>query len=265
MPVESLWIGIGLCLVPLLLGTMILLLLHRHLQKNYLHYVLRIYQEVPLFNIPRGQPRPEAEDVKFPSSDGLLLRGCYLRAAQARRGVILFGLEFGWNRWSIGNYTDHLVEAGYDVFAYEPRNQGDSGMEPGLEPLHWICDRDLADAGAALKYLKARPDADPRGVGLFGISKGAGAGMLAAQDDPAIRCAVTDGMFASLSTVVAYMRRWINIYDRHYLVQGLLPAWYYAILARMAMQQVGVSRGVRFLHLEPAVPPFGRPLLLIHG
>ena len=262
---EWIWIGLGLCLVPLLVATILLIWLHWHLRKNYLHIIIRIFQEVPLFNIPRGQPRHDAEDVKFSTKDGLALRGCYLKSPHQRRGVILFGLEFGSTRWSTAIYTDHLLEAGYDIFAYEPRNQGDSACERGLEPLHWVCDRDLIDAQAAIAYLKSRPDADKRGIGLFGISKGAGAGMAAAVTDPYIRCAVTDGMFGSISTVLPYMRKFMTIYNESYVIQGLLPWWYYATLAHLAIRTVGKERHVRFLHLERAVRQFRRPLLSIHG
>jgi dipeptidyl aminopeptidase/acylaminoacyl peptidase len=203
--------------------------------------------------------------VTFSTADGLALRGCYFKAPQARRGVILFGLEFGSNRWSCLSYCDHLIDAGYDVFAYEPRNQGESGREDNLQPLHWPCDRDVTDARAALAYLKSRPDADPRGVGLFGISKGAGAGLLAAMSDPYIRCAACDGMFSSTATVVPYMRRWVAIYNKSYLIQGILPSWYYATLARVAIRQVQAERRVTFLELEPALRQFRRPLLMIHG
>src|SRR3954463_6617140 len=95
--------------------------LHFYLRWKYLDYMVRIFQEKPLFIIPRGQPVPEAEDVRIPTSDGLTLAGCYLKAKGPRRGVILFGLEFGSNRWSCVQYCDHLLEAGYDVFAFEPR------------------------------------------------------------------------------------------------------------------------------------------------
>ena len=51
------------------------------------------------------------------------LRGCYLQTTASRRGVILFGLEFGSNRWSCVPYCEHLRRAGYDVFAFEPRTR----------------------------------------------------------------------------------------------------------------------------------------------
>src|SRR5262249_11832556 len=108
----------------------------------------------------------------------------------------------GSNCWSCLPYCDHLLANGFDVFAFEPRNQGDSDCKPGYEPLQWITNFEVRDAQAALAYLKQRPDADPAGIGFFGISKGGGAGLLAASRDPYIRCCVTDGIFGTFTTMV---------------------------------------------------------------
>jgi pimeloyl-ACP methyl ester carboxylesterase len=261
------WIlaGVAILLGLPLLVAILLMILMNHLRVHYAHFIERIFEENPLFIIPRGKPDPNAEDVRFPTDDGLTLAGCYFKAVPPRRGVILFGIEFGADRWSCQSYGEYLVSAGYDLFAYEPRNHGDADKEPKLEAMHWSMDRDIIDARAAIAYLKSRPDADPIGVGLFGISKGAGSGMLTAANEPYVRCAVTDGMFAVRSTVVPYMRKWIAIYNKSYFIQGLLPAWYYARLARLAIRRVSRRRGAQFPDLEPALRRFGRPLLMIHG
>jgi uncharacterized protein len=259
--VDWIWTGIGVLVGLPLLVAVLLVILMIHLRLRYIAYLERVFEEIPYFNVPRGQPDPQAEDVRFRTADGLNLCGCYFKAAGKRKGVILFAPEYGANRWSCSDYCHHLYEAGYDVFAFEPRNHGESDKEPKLEAMHWSMDRDVIDIRAALAYLKSRPDADSRGVGLFGVSKGAGAGILAAANEPMIRCAVTDGMFAACTTMVPYMRHWITIYNRSYFIQGLLPSWYYAILARWAIRRVGARRGVRFLHLEPALHCFNR----IHG
>jgi pimeloyl-ACP methyl ester carboxylesterase len=239
---------------------------HFYLRWKYLHLVERIFQEKPLFVIPRGEPLSDAEDVRFVGPDGLTLAGCYLSTPHARRGVILFGLEFGSNRWSCRPYCEHLVQAGFDVFAFEFRNQGDSASRADYEPLQWVTDFEVADTQAALAYLKSRSDADPRGVGLFGISKGAGAGLVAAADDPYVRCVITDGIFATYTTVVPYMRHWFRIYNHQYLVQGLMPSWYYGLIARVALRGIGRARGCHFASLEKAAPRLApRPLLMIHG
>jgi fermentation-respiration switch protein FrsA (DUF1100 family) len=261
------WIlaGVAILLGLPLVVAILLLILFNHLRVHYAHFIERIFEENPLFITPHGKPHPSAEDVRFPTADGLTLAGCYFKAPGPRRGVVLFGIEFGSDRWSCHAYGEHLIAAGYDLFAYEPRNHGESESEPGLAELHWSMDRDIIDARAALAYLKSRPDAEPRGVGLFAVSKGAGAGMLAAANEPSIRCAVTDGMFAVRTTVVPFMRKWITVYNKSYFIQGLLPAWYYARLARLAIARVSRRRRAKFPDLEPALRRFGRPLLMIHG
>jgi pimeloyl-ACP methyl ester carboxylesterase len=260
------WLGLALmCSVPVLLLAW-LVGLHYYLRWKYLHLVQRIFEERPLFVIPRGQPLPEAEEVRFSTRDGLQLAGCYWAASGRRRGVILFGLEFGSNRWSCRPYCLHLVEQGFDVFAFESRNQGDSDRQEGYEPLQWVTEYEVRDAEAALAYLKGRPDADPRGVGFFGISKGGGAGLLAAARDPYVRCCVTDGVFATYSTLVPYMRHWFRIYNNQYFIQGLLPSWYFGLIGLVALRNISRDRRCRFPHLEPAVAQLApRPLLMIHG
>src|SRR5439155_16578297 len=143
------------------------------------------------------------------------------------KGVILFGLEFGSNRWAAVPACTDLRAAGFDVFAYEPRNQGESDVQPGFDPMQWITDREVADCRAAVEYLKKRPDADPRGIGLYGFSKGANAGLIVAADDPIIKCAVTDGAFGTYSVVVPYIRYWYSFYKEQYSLHGLLDGLYY--------------------------------------
>src|SRR5947207_1376484 len=168
-----LWIALGVG-SPLVLLALFLYGLSWYLRWNYAHHLVRIFEEKPLFIIPRGKPIEGAEDIRFPTTDDLELSGCYLRTpAEQRKGVILFGLEFGSNRWSCQAYCEQLIAAGFDVFAFETRGQGESDVQPGYEPLQWVTHYDVQDVQAALAYLKRRPDADPRGIGFFGISKGA--------------------------------------------------------------------------------------------
>jgi pimeloyl-ACP methyl ester carboxylesterase len=259
------WLGLALTFTPPLVVFCYLLEKFFYIKRTYLRHMVRIFQEKPLFIIPRGQPVPGAEDVTVRSGDGLNLRGCYLKGEGPRRGVILFGLEFGSNRWACVPYCEHLLRQGYDVFALEPRNQGDSDRLPGYEPLQWVTEYEIRDTQAALAYLKGRSDADPRGVGLFGISKGGGAGLFAAARDPYVRCSVTDGIFATYTTLVPYLRYWFRIYNTHYVRQAMFPSWYYGYIGLIGLGWIEAERHCRFPHLEPVLRRLGRPLLMIHG
>jgi fermentation-respiration switch protein FrsA (DUF1100 family) len=234
--------------------------------RNYVPVVERIFQEKPLFIIPFGQPAPDAEEITLTTPDGLALQACYLRTSKPRKGVVLFGLEFGSNRWSCVPYCEFLREAGYDIFAFETRGQGKSPAQKGYEPLQWVTEFEMIDFRAALAYLKNRADKDPRGVGLFGLSKGGSAGLMAAAEDDFIRCAVVDGIFASLTTMIPYMRQFVVIYTTYTWVTTRIPYWYLYLIARLGIRRIEITRSCRYRHLEPCMGRFApRPLLMIHG
>jgi len=260
-----LYVGLFLAVPPILVG-LGLAVLYLYLRWRYMGFITRIFQEKPLFVVPRGQPDPRAEDVAIAAPDGLTLRGCYLpTTAPARRGVVLFGLEFGSNRWACREYCQGLLDAGYDVFALEPRNQGDSDRDPKYQPLQWVTDRDVSDMKAAVEYLKARPDADPNGIGIFGISKGGSTGLLVASADRWVKCVVTDGMYGTHTTMVPYMRQWIRIYSDRKVLQRYLPSWFYGLIGTAGVKLVARNRGVTYPSVEKAAARLHRPLLMIHG
>lgn len=258
------WCGVALLISgPVSVG-LILAYIAYAVWARYIQYVMRIYQEKPLFVVPRGQPAEGAEAVRFPSSDGRMLNGCYFKAGGKRRGVVLFGLEFGSNCWAAHSYCQLLLENGYDVFAFEPRSQGESEAEPGYEPLQWVTEYEADDTRAAIAYLKERPDADPFGIGFFGVSKGAGAGLVAGADDPHVLCFVTDGAFGSQTTVIPFMKKWFSLYTN--FPQELVEDWVYQLLCWYVVWRTGTMRNCRFASVEAAMPQLApRALLMIHG
>ena len=287
-----LWFGLGILLLPPVAIGLFLAALYLLLRWRYVGFLVRVFQEKPLFIIPRGQPTDRAEHVTLTATDGLTLRGCYLKAGEdsrdlregeapaepqaigsagaspsrsSRKGVILFGLEYGSDRWACLRYCEKLLAAGYDVFAYEPRNQGDSDKDPVYEPLQWVTDKDVSDMKVAVKYLQNRPDADPKGFGLFGISKGGSTGFLVAAKEPSIRCLATDGAYATYTTMVPYMQRWIKIYSDRHLLQRVLPTWFYGLVGVTGLNRVARIRGVTYPSVEKAVSRIRRPVFMIHG
>ncbi|HEY1188321.1 MAG TPA: prolyl oligopeptidase family serine peptidase [Gemmata sp.] len=261
-----LWIVISVIAVPPIAVGLALAVAYLYVRWKYMGFLTRIFQEKPLFVVPRGDPDPSAVEITIPAADGLALRGCYFpTTALQRRGVLLFGLEFGSNRWACRQYCQSLIEAGYDVLAVEPRNQGDSERDPNYEPLQWVTDRDVSDMRAAVAYLRTRPDADPNGIGIFGISKGGSTGVIVAAADPWVKCVVTDGMYGTHTTMVPYMQRWIQIYSGNRRIQKVLPSWFYGAIGTVGVKKVARNRGVTYPSVEKAASKLYRPLLMIHG
>lgn len=261
-PVLWLWIGLGI------LGVVLTILagFQVHILWNYMPVVARIFQEKPLFIIPFGQPLPGAEEVDLITADGLTLKGCYLKCAGPRKGVILFGPEFGASRWGCVPYCEFLLRSGYDIFAFEMRGQGQSPAQAGYEPLQWLTEYEIEDFQTALEHLKKRADADPRGIGFFGLSKGGSAGLWLAAHDPYIRGVVTDGAFGTVSTMVPYMKQWIYIYSRMPWLVKFIPHWYYVWAAHHGIWRISRIRNVRYPELETVLHRIApRPWLMIHG
>src|SRR5947208_218405 len=87
--------------LPLLTVAGLIGYVYVYARRNMLESLVRGFVEKPLFVIPRGEPDPAAEEVRFRTADGLNLQGAYFRAhRQPRKGVIVFGIEYGADRWS---------------------------------------------------------------------------------------------------------------------------------------------------------------------
>jgi pimeloyl-ACP methyl ester carboxylesterase len=257
--------GLLLMVTPGLIVGGIFLKFHRAVLHTYLPIVDRIFQEKPLFIVPRGLPDPAAQAVDFPAIDGKTLKGAYFKSLNKRRGVVLFGLEYGSDRWSCRPYVEHLLAAGYDVFSFAPRGQGESDPIEGYEPLQWVTQHEVDDTRAAIAYLRSRPDADPDGIGFFGISKGAGAGLVASATEPYVRCFVTDGVFGSETTTIPYMRQFFRIYNTTFPLE-MIPDSYLRYIFHLAARRIEHHRRCRFADVESAMAQLApRAILMIHG
>ena len=56
-------------------------------------------------------------------------------------------------------------------------------------------------------------------IGVFGVSKGGSVALAVAAEEPFVRCVVTDGAYATRTTVIPFIRRWASIYVKK------TPAW----------------------------------------
>ncbi|CAG0934079.1 hypothetical protein TFLX_03331 [Thermoflexales bacterium] len=125
------------------------------------------------------------EDVAFPTSDGLTLRGWYLPGSNG--ATILFAHGGGGNRLSIGQLEQAaaLAEQGFSILLYDLRSHGDSeGTQTSFTGV---------DVLAALNYLRSRPEVDPDRIGAIGLSLGA-IDIVHAAADGGLKAIILDGL-----------------------------------------------------------------------
>jgi pimeloyl-ACP methyl ester carboxylesterase len=248
-------------------ASLALLALWVYLTIKYTPKIVRIFEEQPVLMPLRISPVAADETVEFLTGDARRLAGGYYRRRRAERnGLVVFCHEFLSDRFSFQPYIDALRDAGYDIFAFDFRNHGGSERETTYKPMQWTTDRELADLAAALAYLRSRPDHDPAGFLLFGISRGGSTALTAAASAPDIWGVITDGAFPTRGTMAAYCHRWTEIYVRSQFLRSLIPRWLYAFLGWLSRRISERRLNCKFLNVEAAVAKLApRPWLMIHG
>src|SRR5262249_29869383 len=132
--------------------------------------------------------------------------------------------------------------------------------------MHWASDREVRDLRAALAYLRTRPDRDPAGYGLFGVSRGGTTALLAAPTERDVWGVITDGAFPTIGTMLAYIHRWAELYIPNPVLRRAIPPWLYRVLARAGRRRSERARRCRFPDVEKAAARLSpRPWLMIHG
>lgn len=237
----------------------------------YIRICLNIFSDTPpplSMNPVDFQPL-EGEIIRFRSYDGTSLRGMHLTAPRGvpYKGTIVFCHEYGSDMYSCARYTRPLLEVGYNVFTFDYRAHGQSSGKD-YTPLQWPSDKELGDTMGACAHVEATLRAEGReaSIGLFGISRGAGAGLLAAAADPNIKAVVTDGAFSTETTLTALMKRWAHIFATVKLVYQNHPPAFWNFLCWVLMRFAQPKLKRRFPSVRKALRDMQpRPVFFIHG
>ena len=141
-------------------------------------------RRLPVTRTPAEVGLETWEDVSFPSSDDVELKGWFIPSGAAGPGpAVVFVHGWMWNR--TGNVAHQtpvkdadvdflpaakgLHDAGYHVLLFDVRRHGESG--PGKGPLSYG-PVEARDYVGAVRYLRTRPDVDPERIGAIGTSMG---------------------------------------------------------------------------------------------
>lgn len=239
---------------------------------RYVNIMLNILNDTPppMSMGPMDFEKIEGQIVRFRSFDGTSLRGMFLNGDQASgsKGMIIFFHEFSSDMYSCARYCRPLLEAGFDIFTFDFRDHGESSGEDNYQPRQWVSDREVDDALGAIAFVEDYLESQglPVELGIFGISRGAGASIIASMRNPAIKAIITDGLFSTDITLETLMQKWANIFAKvRFVYENHRPSfwrflrWLVLIFAhrKFNCKFPSVQKGLlRMIH---------RPVYMIHG
>jgi uncharacterized protein len=133
-------------------------------------------------HVPPADLGAPHQDVEFTTSDGLRLKGWYVRSRNGAAVISFPGRAGTQERAKI------LARHGYGVLLFDRRGEGESEGDPNL--LGWHGERDIH---AAVKFLQSQPDVDPERIGGIGLSVGGEMMIEAAAESDALTAIVSEG------------------------------------------------------------------------
>ncbi len=128
------------------------------------------------------------ERVMFPSGPLRCAGDLYLPAGTndgAPAPGVVMGHSVVMVKEALRPHAEYLVNAGLVVLAIDYRTVGSSEGEPRCQ---WFPERQVEDMRAGVSWLRARPEVDPKRIGLWGHSTGAGVAIVAGAIDRRISC-----------------------------------------------------------------------------
>jgi len=193
---------------------------------------------------PEGMPW---QAVSVPTANDKNLHGWFIPAGQRQPALVIMH-GWGGNAGMMLPLAAPLHAAGYSLLLPDARCHGQSDGDSFAS-----LPRFAEDIEAGLRWLASRPEVDPLALGVIGHSVGAGAALLAASRQPAIRAVVSLAAFAHPA---AMMRRWLTSLN--------IPYWPLGAYIIAYVQSVIVHR---FDAIAPCttIAKLGCPTLIVHG
>ena len=266
------WVGSAALVLGVLMGIALLLVYPAMVFRKYVRIMVNIMEDhaPQLDNGGHDGANLEGEQVSFRAVDGHRLEGIILAGRGGRRklGMVVFAHEFGSDRASCLRYCQSLLRAGYDVFAFDFRGHGGSAPQVGYRPRQWPSNREHADMLGAIAFIGSwlEQHGRPRDVGLFGISRGGGAAILASLRIESVRAIVTDGAFSTDTEIEYLMRRFATIFAKIRIVAENHPPTTWRVLRWLLFREYYRKFHCQFPSVRKAAVRLGRvPILLIHG
>jgi dipeptidyl aminopeptidase/acylaminoacyl peptidase len=146
-------------------------------------------------HLPPSNYHVDYETASFLSEDGTALKGWLIKPVRPvpKSPAIIICHGLGANKSDFTELGASLSRRGYFVLLLDFRAHGESGGARTSLGYH-----EQEDALAALDFLKSRPEIDMKRIGIYGLSMGGSAAILAAAKTGAFSAVVADSAFTSL-------------------------------------------------------------------
>ena len=132
--------------------------------------------------VPTADLGAPYENVEFTTTDGLRLKGWYIRS---RNGAAVISFP---GRTSSQKRAKLLARHGYGVLLFDRRGEGESEGDPNA--FGWQGERDIH---AAVAFLQRQKDVDARRIGGIGLSVGGEMMIEAAAESDELKAIVSEG------------------------------------------------------------------------
>jgi len=203
--------------------------------------------------LPRDLPNPQTElglpyeDVVFPTTEGLMLRGWFIPAEAPDAPAVLYAPATGHDQRSGLSLVSALHQAGYHVllFSYRGHAQSDGGRGKFT-----YGDAESRDVDAAVSFLRESKGVEH--IAAIGHSAGAVSAILSAARNPVIGAVVAVAPYACVNEI------WQT--NRPSMVPSFVLKWTLWVVEKTR----GFDRDdICPLNVVDRIAP--RPLLVIHG
>lgn len=200
----------------------------------------------------QGTPQDDGlkyDPVSLSTSDGEFIRGWFVYGTKGSP-LIVACHGVGTNREDLRGVSRFLCKAGFNVLAFDFRAHGES---TGSKTTFGF--REALDVQAAVQYAGAHYRQQFEGVGVYAISMGSAAAIIAARHMPHVEAFVLDSPFARLADLV----------DQQFSHWPLLPRRLFVSLATF---YGSLFTGIQATEIAPEAyaPDLGmRPVLVFHG
>lgn len=136
-----------------------------------------VWEEGGLTRTARRLDLYGSDDVTFQSGDVSLAGRLLLPKGRGRHPAVVFAHGSGPQDQASGlPFVHFLVERGIAILGYDKRGVGGSGGDWKQSGFETLAD----DLLAGVRFLKGRPEIDPKRIGILGVSQGGWLGPLAA-------------------------------------------------------------------------------------